>query len=349
MHRIATERHRHFLLDAAVRGGCAPMDAEIVAGALLWADLHGRHEQGLIRLSNLVERLRHGVTRSPVNPDWTVLGPAGEHLDAHHGIGFVAGYRAMQRAVELARSECIGVVTVEHSSHYGSAAYYCELAARADCIALTCTNSYAKVAPFGGSKAALGTNPLAFGCPTLDGRPILVDLSTSAVAGSAARRAADVEAELPPASALDATGQPTTDPAAAAAGALLPAAGAKGYALALMIEVLTGVLSGGAMGKQVGSIFALDRPVDVAHFFLAIHVASFMPVPLFKERLHMLASSIRSSPALEPSQLVRLPGEIRADLAERYSREGIPYTEAMRQAAQTLAAELSIAAPWEIP
>ncbi len=349
MHKILTSTHRKFIFDASLAAGIAPSDAEAVADGLLWGDLHGRLEYGLIRLPNLIERVCRGLTHSPARMAWAIISPAAHQLDAGQGLGFTAGKLATERAVELARAQGVGVVTVKHSSHYGAAAYYCEQAAQAGCIGFTCTNAFPKVAPFNGTSPVLGTNPLAFGCPTLDGRPVLVDFATSAVAGSAVRKAEGCRTDLPPEAALDARGRPTSDPLVAASGALLPAAGAKGYALALMVEILSGVLTGAGVAKDVGSLFQTwDRPVDVGHFFLAIQIERFMPMDKFLARLDILSAWVKSSPAINAFDPVRIPGEIRADYAARYASEGVPYTEAMECAARTLAKQFSLPPPWEM-
>ena len=348
MQRIAPQTHRRFVVEAALAAGMSAADADIVADAMLWADLRGRPEQGLIRLPNMVTRLRRGLMHSPAGMRWTEVAPAVWQLDAADGAGFVAGTLAMRRAIDTARSQGVGLVTVRRSIHYGAAAYYCALAAESGCIGITCSNSVPKVAAFNGTRAVLGTNPLAFGCPTRDGYPVLVDMAMSAIAGSTVRTVDGNAALLPPDTALDAQGRPTRDPVAAAAGALLPAAGAKGYALALMVEILSGVLTGAAVGPQVGSVLhTWDRPIDAGHFFLAIDIARFMPLDDFVARLGGLLDWIKASPAADPAAPVRIPGEVRAEYARRYADEGVPYTPAMMRSAQALIDELHIQPPWE--
>ena len=168
---------------------------------------------------------------------WEAVAPAAYRLDAGHGFGHVAGRFAMDKAIKVSQTQGVGLVAVRHSNHYGTAAEYCAQAAEAGCIGLTCTNAFAKVAPFGGKRPVLGTNPLGFGCPTISGVPVLVDMSTAAFAGSSARKSSGAGGQLPPGVALDTDGQPTTDPSAIAKGCLLPAAGPKGYVIALLICV----------------------------------------------------------------------------------------------------------------
>src|SRR5207253_334990 len=137
----------------------------------------------------------------PAPMAWTAVAPAAHCLDAAYGFGHVAGRLGMTRALELAGAEGIGLVAVRRSLHYGAAGYYCALAADAGYLGFTCSNAFPKVAPFGGTRAVLGTNPLAFGCPTPWGAPLLVDLATSALAGSDVRTIHGADGRLPAGSA----------------------------------------------------------------------------------------------------------------------------------------------------
>lgn len=346
-YKISAEAHRRFALDVLAKAGAAPVDAAIMADALLWADLRGRHSQGLFRLPNTVKRLSRGLIRSPAAFKWIPAAPAAQILDAADGLGQVAGRRGMERAIELARAQGVGVVAVRHSNHYGAGAYYCALAAEAGCASLACTNAVPKVAAFGGAKPVLGTNPISFGFPTPGPGPVLVDLSTSALSGGEVRSAADRSEKLPPGVALDAQGRPTSDPAAIATGCLLPAAGPKGFALALAVEILSGVLTGAAVGKEVGSLFfTWDRPVNVGHLFVVIEIERFVPLAVFLERVDRLLKEIAASPLQEGAEPLRFPGEIRATSAERYAKDGIPVPEEGVRLLEELAHDLDVTVPW---
>jgi LDH2 family malate/lactate/ureidoglycolate dehydrogenase len=320
-------------------------DARITAEGLVWSDLRGRHPQGVSRLPNFIQRVRRGLITSPADMRWTEAGPAAAILDADNALGHVAGVTAMRRAIDLARAHGVGVTAVRHSNLYGAAAYFCSLATDAHCLGFSCTNAVAKVAPFGGVRPVFGTNPLAFGCPTASGVPILVDFSTSAIAGSTARGLDEHGGRLPEGVALDKDGRPTTDPRDLAAGTLLPAAGAKGFGLALMVDILCGALAGAALSREVGSMYnTWDRPVNTGHFFLALDVARFASPDDFLRRVDMLLEAIRA--AAPPDAPVRFPGEIRGALATRYAREGIPLPRETVDALTTLAGELGVGAPW---
>ena len=344
---IAPEAHRRFVRDVLAAAGAAPGDADVVADGLLWADLRARPAQGLLRLPILARRLARKLICSPAPMVWTPVAPAAHCLDAAHGFGHVAGRLGMARALELADGEGIGLVAVRRSLHYGAAGYYCALAADAGYLGFTCSNAFPKVAPFGGTRAVLGTNPLAFGCPTPSGAPLLVDLATSTLAGSDVRTIHGASGRLPAGSALDSAGKPTDDPEAAASGCLLPAAGPKGFGLGLMVEILSGVLAGAGVGREVGSLFSTwDRSVDAGHVFIAIALERFVPRQTFLERVGGLLDCVRTAPPVEGGDPIRYPGEIRGGYAAAYAHDGIPCDEAMERAIDALTVEFGVRRPW---
>lgn len=331
------------LLKAA---GASDADSKVVASALVWADLRGRHPQGVNRLPIFIQRLRRGLVKSPALLQWKQIAPAAEMLDADNAFGHVAGTAAMKRAIALAKVEGIGIVSVRRSNLYGAASYFSSIATDAGCLGITCTNAFPKVAPYGGVHPVFGTNPIAFGCPTSSGIPILVDLSTSAMAGSSVRSMYETDRLLPEGVALNKNGTPTTNAKDIREGTLLPAAGAKGFGLALMVEILCGVLAGAAMGKEVGSMYStFDRPVNTGHVFLAIDIEKFQARDHFMTRIDLLLSWIKVAGTEEHA--VRFPGEIRGELADRYEREGIPLSlDATVQPLSDLAKDLKSETPW---
>lgn len=339
--RVAAKTLERHSIEILRKAGASSADAATVAEALVWADLRARHPQGVLRLPTFVERLRRGTIQSPAQMKWTRVAPAAEMLDAADAFGHVAGKAAMIQAVELARSHGVGVVTVKGSNLNGALGYFCWLAADAGCIAMTCTNGFAKVAPFAGVRPVFGTNPIAFGCPTRAGVPILVDFSTSAIAGSTTRTLGANGRQLPEGVALDKDGLPTVNEKDLAEGTLLPAAGAKGYGLALMVEIFCSVLAGAAFSREVGSVFAPDTRANVGHLFLAIDVEKFQPMDLFLSRIEMLCASVK-----EAGEEVRMPGEIRGASAERYARDGIPLPQPSQDALIRLARKLRVELSW---
>lgn len=325
--------------------GASSDDAAIVAEGLVWSDLRGRHPQGVSRIPNFVRRLQRKLIASPARMRWSKPASAVEMLDADNSLGHVAGVAAMKRAIALAKENGVGVTSVRHSNLFGAAAYFCSLAAEEKCIGFSCTNAVAKVAPYGGVRPVFGTNPLAFGCPTSSGIPILVDMSTSAIAGSSARSLDETGKLLPEGVALAKNGVPTTNPKDLAEGTLLPAAGPKGSGLALMVEIFCGILAGAAMSKEVGSMFnTWDTPVNTGHFFFVLDIERFLPMPQYFERITTLLEWMKS--AAPAGNHIRFPGEIRGELAAAYERDGIPLPPETTTPLTALAQELHIEHPW---
>lgn len=336
-----------FAVNLLIAAGCSAEDAQAVSEALVWADLRGRYPQGVFRLPVLVKMLNQGLVISPACMVWTERAATIHHLDAGNGFGQVAGRLAIKRAIEIAKSFGVGVVTVSRSNHYGAASYFCALAADAGCLGLTCTNATPKVAPYGGIRPVLGTNPIALGCPTSSGNPILVDFSTAAFAGSSVRNIVEAGGQLPPDVALDANGHPTTDPSAVSDGCLLPAAGPKGFGLGLMVEVLSGILSGAGMSHEVGPYYKTwKRSVNCGHVFAAIDICQLQPMETFLSRTDELISVVKTTPKQNSYEEILIPGEIRARYLEMYTRKGIPLTEETVHVLGQLADSLKVNRPW---
>ncbi|MGK7755127.1 MULTISPECIES: Ldh family oxidoreductase [unclassified Roseovarius] len=333
-----------FMRDALVRSGADPRDAGCVADNLIWNDLVDRRNHGCERLSILCSKVRSGAIRSPSLMQFKQLGSGVGSLDAGDGFGQIAGQRAMKHAIDLASAAGIGGVSVSGSNFFGTGAAFLVQAAKADMIALVMSNSFAKVAAHGGVTPVLGTNPIAFGAPRRNGRALLVDMSTAGLAGSTLRAHRRQGLDLPTGLVIDDAGDPVTDPALALKGTLLPAAGAKGFGLSLCVEVLAGVLSGSAMSKQVGSLYA-DAPQagNSGHFVLAFDIKHWMPVDAYYDRFDTMAAMIASS---NPDGSVRLPGEARWDAFDRNSREGIEIEPETARRLEELAANLDMQPPW---
>ncbi|MHC4958257.1 MAG: Ldh family oxidoreductase [Planctomycetota bacterium] len=307
---IAPEKLLQFARDVLVDAGATGDDAAQVAETLVWADRRGKMTQGVYRLPMITKRLKRALVASPAPMTLERTATATAWLDAANGLGQVAGRRAMDEAVALARESGVGVCAVKDSNHYGAAGYFAALAAEQGMLGFTCSNSMSKVAPHGGRQRLLGTNPLAFACPRENGPPVVIDISTAITTGSLVSRARQRGEQIPPGLALDKDGEDTQDPVAAEdGGALLPAAGPKGFALGLLVEVLSGVLSGAAFAPNVGSMARdMNRPVHCGHLCLAIDIERFGGRDFFAGRIETLLAAIVAVPAREGFESVRVPG-----------------------------------------
>jgi LDH2 family malate/lactate/ureidoglycolate dehydrogenase len=253
--------------------GVGAAQADTVAKNLIWCDSVGRRNFGVERLPIFVKRLKAGVIKGDARPRF--LAP--ELLDADMGFGHYAAELAMARAIELAASRGIAGVGVCNSNFFGAGAYFVKLACEKGMIGLALSNSFPKVAAHGGSLPVLGTNPFAFGAPRANGEHLLVDMATSELAGSTVRDHIESGEPLPVGLAVDASGRPLTDARKVENGALLPFGGAKGFGLALMVELLAGVLTGAGIASGVGSLYKdFTRRADNGHFLIAIDISRWM-------------------------------------------------------------------------
>jgi LDH2 family malate/lactate/ureidoglycolate dehydrogenase len=318
--RYAPDALKQLVAEVAEAVGCSPDDARLFADALVEADVYGGSTHGVSRLGIYVRRIRTGLIdpRAILKIEKGSLGVL--QVDAASGLGQVQAMRVLEQLEALARQLGVAAGTIRNSGHFGALAYYCSWAARRDMVLLAMTNAEPAMAPYGASEAVFGTNPIGAAFPTGLGFPIVVDLATSIVARGNIIAAARRGEPIPSGWAVDAAGNPTTDAEAALAGAVLTMAGHKGYALAFLVEVLTGVLSGAAFGTDVGSMYKhMDRKQNVGHFFCLLDISAFMDVGQFKERIDALARDIKGRRRLPGVNEVFLPGEIehRASLENR--------------------------------
>ena len=304
--------------------GYSTAAARTVAESLVEADLRGVASHGVLLVPMYVERIQRGSVSLRESAQVLFESGAVATLDAHHALGVLTGDQAMRLATEKALRYGIGAVTVRHAFHFGAAFRYARAAADAGCVGLAAANTRPLMPAPGGARAVVGNNPLAIAVPGPDRPSVIVDMALSEAALGKIRLAAQEERDIPATWATTADGESTTDPVAALAGMLLPSGGPKGYGLALMIDVLTGVLSGGAFGSGVRGLYADTAvPNNCAHFFLAIDPAAFGAPEVFARNALRLATEIEGSPTRPGVDRVHLPGQLEQERAETAAREGI--------------------------
>lgn len=312
----------------------AGVDADQIAAVsenLLWNDAAGRRNHGVERLPILLRRVRAGLIKCPAEIRFRDLGPSMAHLDADDAFGQYAGLLAVDRAIAMARDTGLGAVGVSSSNFYGTGAFFVARISDAGMVGLALSNSFPKVATEGGCRAVLGTNPFAFGAPGRDGRRLLLDMSTAAAAGSSIREAREAGTSIPEGIAVGADGLPVTDPALALSATLLPAAGAKGFGLALMVEMLAGVLTGSGIAGGVGSLYKdFTRPSDNGHFFLALDISRWMEREVWDARFEMLAQAVAEGGG-------RFPGDHREQMLAESRAKGVPVSRGALAALNELA------------
>ena len=289
--------------------GVERKDAEMAAEVALWAQLHGSDSHGVVHLPLYVRGLLDQTIKA--RPAMTTIRPMAccAVLDADHGLGLVASRCAIDMAIDIAAQHGLGAVAIRRSSHFGAAGYYADRAAGQGMIGLAFSNAMPAIAPTGGTEGLLGTNPIGVAFPVPESDPIIADMATAMVARSRIRHAlAAGEKSIPEGWALDPSGQPTTDPAIAVKGSLLPIGGPKGYALSLMVELLCSALSDGEPGFQVTYENMVKRPSNICQFFLVLNPDGFAGAERYSKRAAHIADVIKRAKPMAGAPQPRLPG-----------------------------------------
>lgn len=288
------------VLQAFVAAGMPEHLARPAARALVQAEQEGLPSHGLARAPFYVAQMRTGKVVADAVPCVTRDG-AVIRVDAGFGLAFAAIDAGSKAARSVVAELGLAAVSITHSHHFGVAGQTVEPFAREGLIAMAMANAPAAMAPWGGKRALYGTNPIAFAAPRAVGDPLVIDLSLSHVARGKVMLAQKAGQPIPADWALDVDGNPTTDADAAMAGTMLPSGGAKGAALALMVEMLTAGLAGAQYAYQASSLFDdQGPPPDLAHFLLVLDPARFAPG--FAERAEAMFA------AIEAQDGARLPG-----------------------------------------
>jgi LDH2 family malate/lactate/ureidoglycolate dehydrogenase len=234
----------------------------------------------------------------------------------------------------------MGITLVRNTNHIGILAFYTLIAAEEGMVGIVMSNSAPSMSPWGGAEPFLGTNPISIAIPGgLEG-PVVLDMSSSVVARGKIRRAQRMKESIPLGWALDETGTPTTDPAVALKGTLLPIGGPKGYGLALMIEILAGILSGSKYGPDVKTFHQLLGPTGVGVFTLAIDIERFMPRQQFDELIQGYLASIKTSKKAKGVSQIYLPGEIELEKERKSLAEGIELSDSVVKSLNQLLEEV---------
>jgi LDH2 family malate/lactate/ureidoglycolate dehydrogenase len=343
--RITAESLHAFCVEALTRVGVGEADARTAADVLVTTDTWGTFTHGVKSLRGYVRRLRGGGLRADARPAIVASGPAWGVVDGHSALGMVTSVFAMGAAIHKARECGVGYVGVRNSCHFGAAGYYASLAAEQGMIGLAMANDVPSVTAPGAKGAITGSNPLAYAIPSGQGWPIMLDMATSAAAGGKVAAAHALGKTVPPGWVVDRDGVPSTDPAAfLEGGALMPMAGHKGYGIALLIEILSAVITGALVTRQVVPWMIGDPALPTGHgaAFLAINVGALMPMETFKQRVDGLAGEIHAAPKARGSDRIFLPGEIEWENRKRALAEGIVLPPDVVASIEALSEELGI-------
>lgn len=338
----ATQLHS-FIKQTLQSAGVCEGNSQIVADSITTAELYGFHSHGVIRLPHYVKRLRMGSLNK--NPNIRVLKKTGNTalVDGDHGMGHAVAYFAMQEAIRLAENG-VGFVGVTNSSHFGIAGYTAIQAIQKDMIGIVVSHTDVAVIPFGGKRPAVGTNPLAVAIPTDREYPVLLDMATSAASLGKILVAKSKGEKIPSDWAVDDEGVPTTDPDKVKY--LMPMAGPKGYALALIFDILSGPLTGSLFGKRLPKMYGdYEKHREMGHFIGAIKVENFVPIDEFKKNVGILIDEIHDTPLAKGFDRIMIPGEKEYLTQLQFEKEGIPIPSETVKELQSVALELGITFP----
>ena len=282
--------------------------ALISSNALINAELVGAYGHGLSRLKMYCERLNKKVINPKPKIKIKKISKSISHIDANDSIGFVAADIAIKTAIENAKKTGIGMVAVKNSGHYGLSGYYAEQAVKKNLIAMVYTNAPPAVAPHGALKSLFGTNPICFGCPTGSKIPFILDTSISMINRGKIRVAARNNKKIPEGVALDKFGKPTIDAKKALAGVQLPISGFRGSGLAWMVDILSGVLTGGNHSGRVKDPFDdFSGPQNIGHLFITFKTNLF--VNNFNSRIKNNIKTIKRLPKIKGIKEIMYPGQ----------------------------------------
>jgi len=282
--------------------------AKISADTLINAELVGAHSHGLSRLKMYCDRIAKKVINPKPKIKIKKISQSISHIDADNSIGFVAADIAIKKAIDNAKKTGIGFVAVKNSGHYGLSSYYIEQAVKKNLIGMCFTNAPPAIAPHGARKSLFGTNPICFGTPTSSKVPFILDTSVSMINRGKIRVAAKTGEKLPLGVALDKFGNMTTDAKKALKGVQLPIAGFRGSGLAWMVDILSGVLTGGNHGGKVKDPFDdFSGPQNIGHLFIVFKPNLF--VNNYNQRIKDNIKRVKKLPKIKGTKEILYPGE----------------------------------------
>lgn len=323
--RVSVDDLTGFCVSVMRAFGLSADHAQQTAEVLVTTDTWGTHSHGTRQLVPLMNNVRQGGLNADAEPQVVSEGPGFVVVDGHYAMPMVTSRLAMLSAMEKARTAGIAYGAVRHSGHYGAAGYYAVMAAEQDMIGLSMSNVDICMTVPGARAPVMGTNPIAYAVPAGNERPVFLDIATSVVAISKVIAAKTAGKPIPEGWLVDERGRPTSDTSTYPdRGAILPMAGHKGYGIALLIEILSGVLTGASFLSGIKHWLAPEpEPADEGHAFIAVNVESLMPLDQFKSRMDTMIQEVRSAPKAEGSDRIYLPGEMEWERRETAVRDGL--------------------------
>src|SRR5512146_2430677 len=292
--RVDSRRLNDFAAAVYQSVGIPEADAHLVADTLVQADLWGHQSHGVLRLGWYLDRVRNKVMNPVTQPEFVVDAGTIAVIDGHDGVGHVLMVLAANEAIRRAKAHGIGAVGVRNSNHFGTCMYYTLMGAREGCVMLLTSNGGPAMAPWGGRKKIIGTNPWSVAAPAGRRAPLVVDMANTGVARGKIYLARNRRLPIPLGWAINAAGEPTTDPQEAIDGIILPMAEHKGYAIAVMVDMLSGVLTGSGFLSAVHSPYKTAEKSNCGHLMIALDIEAFQPLAQFNARMEQYISELKS-------------------------------------------------------
>jgi L-2-hydroxycarboxylate dehydrogenase (NAD+) len=343
--RVPAAQLGAFVTRAFVAAGLPEVDAQVVAGLIVEADLRGSDTHGVIRLPPYVRRLRAGGINAKPNIRLVSDRASVALIDGDNGLGHLVMRRAAALAIEKAKANGIGWVGTRMSNHAGPAALYVTMPLTHDMVGLYfAVGGNNHLPPWGGSESLLGTNPMAVAVPALEEPPIVLDMASTVAAYGKVRLKAQRGEAMPVGWMIDREGKPLTDPKRADEGHLLPIGEYKGYGLSLIIALLAGALNRATVRREVIDLVKeTSKATNTGQAIMALSIEAFMPPAEFKKAVDAFIRDIRRSQRLPGVDRIWLPGEqSHAKSLDRRAR-GVPMPKALRENLDAVARELKIA------
>ena len=321
---------KKLITDIFVRHELSKNHAKICSEAIINAELVGAPTHGLSRLKMYCDRIKKGVINPKPKIKIKKISQSITHIDANNSIGFVAADIGIKKAINNARKTGFGLVGIKNSGHYGLSGYYAEQAVKKNLISFIFTNAPPAIAPHGALKSLFGTNPICFGTPTNSKIPFILDTSVSMINRGKIRVASRTGEKIPEGVALDEFGNPTTDAKKALKGVQLPIAGFRGSGLAWMVDILSGVFTGGNHGGKVKDPFDdFTGPQNIGHLFIVMKANIF--VNNYTKRIKENIKRIKKLPKLKGVKEILYPGQNKYKRFKYNLRKEIKINESIRK------------------
>ncbi len=336
---VQKEKLMKFTQNVFLTYGVSEKDAFICADNLVLADMRGIPSHGVARLKRYVDGMNNGVIFPLSKPDIVKETAVTANIDGKAGLGQIVGHFATSLAINKAKQSGAGIVTVHNSNHYGIAGYYSQMILNENLLGISMTNSAPLVVPTFGREMVFGTNPISLTAPAKNRKPFFLDMATSVVPRGKLEVYNREGKPLPDGWAVDENGQVTTDPGKVLnnllnrlGGGILPLGGEgelysgyKGYGMAIFVDILCGVLSGGAYANLVNkSKNGKPAPANVSHFFLALNIENFVDLDTFTTNMTDLMDRLQNSDKATNQKHIFIHGEKEFVKYEKYEKEGIP-------------------------